>query len=421
MIPALLQPFFLLAFSIISTGAYTANRWQLFFDSDLAIYKMTIAAGFLYSAELMKLPCSESPPTVKFLKANISPCVDVRVKVTWGIYLVIMEKNGAPARVYIGQATGVRGVYQRVYTHKTISSSTTDGIRDAAAEGWKVTSAGTLFQCGVPPIALQPKVRLLLTIMEATIHCLLWSLKSKETWYGFSHLCPWQLTSIEYDGLNSHNPLLEWPGDAYLPELSPEQVKKLEELEALKKEQTRERKRVYDAALTADPEYHAYRLTQHAEYREKMADTWKGKRQKAIDDKEFYCKACDHPFASATELKTHERTELHAKNTGNLDDWSPSHARLAVKKNKEDKRFFCKPCGLPCASEKELELHEESNLHKKVASMRPGDYKFFCEDCRYPTDNRRHYNAHMKSGRHAERVERNARWAAIEQEEKDQV
>jgi len=56
----------------------------------------------------------------------------------------------------------------------------------------------------IPLASLLPKLRLLFVALEAIFSYIMWAMRTVSKDYGMAHICLWDRTTLEYEGLCSH-------------------------------------------------------------------------------------------------------------------------------------------------------------------------------------------------------------------------
>jgi len=103
-------------------------------------------------------------------------------------------------------------------------------------QGYKIVSKGILIHAPIFSPGDVATTRVTFVAIEAALSFLFWAMSSQKELHSCRDLCPWSRDLLEWDGLCSHNPLIEAvPGNF---DLSREQ---LEEMAAVTKEKARVR------------------------------------------------------------------------------------------------------------------------------------------------------------------------------------
>ena len=260
-------------------------------------------------------------------------------------------------RVYTGSATSAsQGVRQR-WQQYDLGLLLPQYIEEALNEEYEITHKGLLCQMIKPQAASVPVNRLLFLTLEATFAYLFWTMRGITRTWGMGHICPWDRSLLEYDGLCSHCSLNEGIHDDF--DLTAEQL----EAQAVDKEQKRR-------ALKADnaTNHHFKQMAEnYDEYigqsgervaRSRANNPGRDARHqvnrisKALDKKTFHCVLCNITFGTKQRLQDHEKTAKH------------------LRKSKESSNpFKCGPCNLGFHNQSNLTRHEKSQCHPQNVAV----------------------------------------------------
>ncbi|TVY78123.1 eIF-2-alpha kinase activator gcn1, partial [Lachnellula suecica] len=325
----------ILAFVLLKT-------WQCLEDTPAAQKNVYYAKLFPSLAVLEEIASSVSltfaPGLFDILQASTPPTIAVLKTLTtetmrcWAIYIIILEKPYCTPKIYIGSATeAIRGLKNR-FTQYDSRLMLPRHVDDAIKDGYKIVHKAPLCWIDIPAASLVPIIRVLFLALEATFAYMLWAMRTVSRDFGMSHMCLWDRTTLEYEGLCSHCCLIEKIiGDF---ELSSEQ---LEAADA-------ERKKIRDAKAAEvslnwhhkqmETNYDAYaekNRQRQADLRERsperIRDRGRAQTQRYYDEEKHYCKTCKVNCASSTALKIHNLT--------------PSHLSVEERMNRP---FTCIPC-----------------------------------------------------------------------------
>ena len=228
-----------------------------FMPSEAALEEIVSLTSITFASGLLDVLQAASPPTLDYFKT-----LSTETLACWGVYILIMEKCHCRPRIYIGSGTNSRdGLKARFRDYKT------DGGRElpryvekSFEEGYKIVHKAPLCCIPKPSASLEPKLRLLSLALEATFAYMLWAMKTVSRDYGMAHICLWDRSDLEWDGLCSHCSLFEGiPGDFGLT---------AEEIEALSAEKMFAR--LLKANETAHAWYHDQMENNHDEFRKKQ-------------------------------------------------------------------------------------------------------------------------------------------------------
>lgn len=191
-------------------SALRSHHIFLFFDS----------VQILVFARLPDILVSEDPPRYEDLLETTS-IADIPREIlleNYLIYILIAEKDGEPPMAAVGSAANkTKGSTGRVKDY-------TDGrvymfplrLREALENGYEITHIGVLVMLKVPKEARLPIVRCFVLYLETSFTYVLWTLYQGRSKNAIAvdeklmtNMCPWDIESLEWDGLNTHSPLQE--------------------------------------------------------------------------------------------------------------------------------------------------------------------------------------------------------------------
>jgi hypothetical protein len=191
-------------------------------DQEGSLYKVpllqTVLETFFSSASVAFAPGlyevlqSSTPLALSFFKSLPTECSDPR---RWGVYVLVLEKQGSRPKIYIGSGTSARyGVRIRFQQYSRMSSLViSDCLQTAVKNGYIVSHKGLLcWTASLPSAADVPTTRVFFVALDAAFCFLFWAIIGQTEWgYGMTSVCPWDHLSLEWDGLCTHNPLGETP------------------------------------------------------------------------------------------------------------------------------------------------------------------------------------------------------------------
>lgn len=328
------------------------TRFAQFLTSLDVLKDAATNAGLEFAPGLSEVIESATPPKLPFWK-NLP--TDVSLK-RWGIYAIVMEKNGRKPRLYIGSGTsklaGVKGRFKQYDDGFLVP----EYVESSLEEGYSMTHKGLLCWLPSPKPADVPFCRLIMLVLEATFAYMFWAMKAKAGDYGMGHIRLWHHTSLEYDGLCSHCCLNE--GITANFDLSPEEL----EEHAVE----REKKRIMLKAENA---------TNH--HYKQMAENY------------------DEYMTNANERVYRSR----ANNPGR----DAAHQARRIQENFDNETYKCEPCGSVHGTQQRLDKHLKSSLHiNKVAGVQPKKTPYKCNICNEYKAHQSSLNKHYKSEAHKE-------------------
>jgi len=319
-----------------------------FFTSVEVLDAVANAACLTFAPSLFEVLKSDTPPPISFFKG-----LPTDGSKRWGIYLIVLEKRKSRPRIYIGSATNAKisvpfrwnhydqGIMLPRYIQKSIDD-----------DGYRITHKGLLCWIPLPSAGKVPINRLLFFALEATFAYLFWAMRKSHGDYGMAHICPWDISTLEYDGLCGHCCLDEGIRGEF--DLSSEQL----EEQAIEKEL----KRIL-----------IHRAGNCNWHYKQMAENY-------------------HDYIDKANARV---AKSRANNPGR--DIKVSAARAA--KNIAAKKYHCKPCNLSYTSSNWLRKHKKTAKHAR--KLKDANSKYKCGPCNLAFSNKSNLNRHRKSEKHA--------------------
>lgn len=352
----------------------------------------------------------DAPPTIEFLKSLPQDATNDM----WADYALVLEKDDAPTLAYFGSGTRTVGGLAARFKNYDDETVLPVHVAKALADGYTVVSKGVLVT-SPHPRATSPYVRCLLLAMEATFTFLFngmlpWKNLSMDT----RQLCPWSLDQFEYEGLCSHNSMIETPAGfepmRKLPRLEA-QVERFpltaEEQAAVVEEYTQKRRAYYRAyhadRRVTDPDYYRKKRAERALYvsrhPERVAAADKRMREKNKAEGRFPCEPCGLTFLTGADLRRHEGRQTHQDGV--------DAANGVVK---EEEVFHCDTCDKMYPRLAELNRHyNHSKEHQDNLAKAAGTYKEetknWDKECNKSWPHTGTYKKHLDSATHKNAVE----------------
>lgn len=314
----MLQLAILLVWTCISTTpVYSRSVCYLTVNSRTAVEQLFSLASLTFAPGLFETLSSAVPPTIAYFKRL--PTVK-RTKRVWAVYLLVLEKGGWRPQIYIGSATmAEKGVTQRFWAYNN-GVQIPLYVQDALNDGYTITHKGLLCTTPLPADEDVVKVRRLFLALEAAFTFALWAIRVVNTGFGMSGMLQWDTTTLEYDGLCSHSSLKEGPSEA-------------------------------------------------------DEDTQILSRNHAKTNKTHYCKTCDHSFITKEKLTIHLAGKRHAGRLKGGDKAAKRRAKNArmhqrrKQKAQNERQWFCETCNVLCVRQDEFDRHNSSASHlSKIAN-----------------------------------------------------
>ena len=338
---------------------------QLFFD-ECIISELCSSASLCFCPGLYETIQAVHPPTLEFFRNLPSDAYN-----KWGVYALVLEKQGALGMVYIGSGTefrrGVPYRWKQYDKPKTYRYVLPKYLARALDEGYKITHKGLLVSCAIPSAANAPMYRLLFVAMEAALSFLFWTMRSKDKDYRMGACCPWPRDSYRYGGLCSHNALLEGVNGNF--DLSAEQLEAvaadIKEKNRLYRKQHNEQysSKHYYEQKAQDPEGVAARSrAKYDRLKKKSPDKILARMQEhaakgtaAQASKKYYCDVCERACRNRNDLERHNAGRRH------LGKVKKANSGVVNK-------YRCEICSYACTKPSGLERHQAGKLHlEKVA------------------------------------------------------
>jgi hypothetical protein len=228
-------------------------------------------------------------------------------------------------------------------------------VEKSIEEGYEIVHKAPLCWIPMSSASLEPKLRLLLVALEAMFAYMLWAMRTPSRDYGMAHICLWDRSDLEWDGLCSHCSLFEGiPGDFGLT---------AEEIEALSAE------KVFARALGASETGREWDRDQ----RENNRDEFLEKRRES---------------RAALAARSPERLRKEHR------EWR--------EKRYEAKKLYCETCKMTFATPSAMEIHNATPTHlNKAEEMKR---RYTCIPCAYGANRKDTFNTHLKTKRHSKMV-----------------
>lgn len=360
----------------LSARATKNEHYDVVFDSPTALATVFNAAPLEFCPGLLSSMQASTPPSISFFRQ-----LPDKGRRRWGIYAIVLKKTGSIPKVYIGSSTNSSGgIEKRFYSYgKNLTGNNAavpQMVRKAVADNYEITHKGIIVWQRAPTAGDIPRQRLLLVAIEATLSFYFWTMVSRTKDYHMEDCCPWPRDLFTYHGLCTHSPLREVVlGDF---NLSPEQ---LELVAAEKGELHRQQYREKYAKLMSDVDRASKRKEQRKRYQ--LAITPETKKKSLGQQRERYA-----------NLTKDSRQRVMDKNHRN---------RV---KRREERRYYCAPCGFSFSGPYGLARHEKSKRHKnKVAKVEAGfTFKYRCDLCEFTCVGTGELAKHKEGKRHLQKV-----------------
>jgi len=332
----------LVVWSCLDNPSWKKSGFRHALQSKAFLVGLLAPAGLVLCPGLFDVVQDTGPPPLSWFEA-LDPSTPIGL---WGVYAVVLRKDGCRPIIYIGSGTAARGGVRARFSCYDNLSVLPQHVLKALQDGYEISHRGLLVSCPIPSAARIPLLRTALIALEAAFSCIFSTMHNPDKHYGFYDLYPWPRSThkFEYDGACSHNPLLESASANIL--LTPEQ---LESIAAAVKEKKRLDDIEYGRNQRANPtdEFRARQTRNN----EKHRPNTKAMQQQAVATKQYYCPPCKVACRDASEFRRHKSSPRHEKKTVMGDD-----------------DYHCDLCNISFKYKSDYTRHCQSKNHKKNSS-----------------------------------------------------
>ncbi|KAH4195240.1 hypothetical protein HBI95_195590 [Parastagonospora nodorum] len=271
-------------------------------DSKALLLDLFTGLSLSFCPGLWTLLNLAGPPTLQWLRDHHS---DAPLNV-WGVYLLLLEKEGSRAITYIGSGTAAsRGLRARIEEHHSGKCPAT-WVQDAMRNGWDITHTILLATCPIPSPEDVPVYRLVVVALESALAALFWTFRRLDHEYGYTFRTSWTREELPYDGACTHNPIGEPVYGNF--HLSKDELKQMAA-------ETRERNRIYQLEYARELRKNPteqYKKTQKANNIKQRPGT-KARQQASVRNKLYECKTCNVSCRDMATLVRHNATPRHRR------------------------------------------------------------------------------------------------------------
>lgn len=351
---------------------------------------------------------STAPPTISFFQ-----CLPTNLRARWGVYVIVFTKHNCRPKVYFGSGTSHKGGVKKRRGQYRRRETLPFYVKEAFDEGFSLAHFGLLCWSPIPKLTHAASLRGLFILLESAFTLWFWPIKSSTKEYGMPPICPWNTTTLEYDGCCNHFPLVEGSWGLRF-DLTPEQAI------AVLAERRRKKRAWF---FTQDPAY--VRVRDNGPKRRR--------RLEKLASKKWTCDTCGLVFAGAWLKRKHEATQAHRNRVaGVIKKPSVRHIRWA--RNRATKRYYCQACDYAFADLHTLADHCKSKSHLLKVEATPGfvapdltrhkglttaervakrkiviqEYiaskKYYCQTCDLASSSQRDLDRHLKTQVHLDKV-----------------
>ncbi|KAL1591569.1 hypothetical protein SLS60_011819 [Paraconiothyrium brasiliense] len=277
---------------LMTNPALRPLNFMVVFPDQTALFEQLKYTTLTFATGLLDVLRSPEAPGIAYFKS-----LALHLDPIWAIYLLVLEKPGHRPRIYVGSGTNkANGFPIRWATYdKLFRLGINDGlvplyVEKAFQEGYKMTHSCVLVWAPIPFASERLTLRGLFILFENIFHHLFWPMISKTKDWDMPHLCPWPIESFEYDGCNTHFPIVEGLSvDPSMLKLS------RDEINALDVEKRKAHNRLFIA-----------RKGEGVHAAQSMAT-----RKQALEEQRYKCVPCVMTFPNLAKLRTHEAGGPH--------------------------------------------------------------------------------------------------------------
>lgn len=373
--------------------------FDMVLTSSAVITQLMSSSLVAFAPGLLDVLLSETPPTVAYFM-NLPTDIEKR----WAVYLLVLTKPNCRPRIYVGSGTAAkRGVKLR-WSQYDRKQALPRSIQSAFNEGYIIASKGLLCWAPIPSPLTRFPLRALFLALESVLSLALWAMVSRTKDYGMPHICPWDLSTMEYDGCCNHIAFTERV-DGEQDGLTVEQI-------AAKQREKEERLKL-QASITSSTAYFDFKLRDFAGWQAQRRKyhlqsnpasrkaSHKKTTTKAKATGKYACNPCGKAFEAITALEAHKLTDKHRdKVNGVKKTVKLPYNKAWEANNRATKRYHCVTCNKSCGNSSELDRHNATDSHiDKVNGT-----TFHCGPCKRDFETRLGFDRHNRHDGHKAKV-----------------
>jgi hypothetical protein len=185
----------------LATNLLTPVNLRKLLPDQSAVESFFTAAGVTFAPGLFAMLQAAAPPTIAHLKTQHSNMGNNVLKGQIGVYLHILEKKNHEPRLYVGSATGSKGLFARLNNYK-LSQSLPPSYKAAISMGYRRTHTSLL---AVVPLADKMKFYLqtmaVVFALESFFMFKFWTFRSG-MYPKLTQLCAWPTSRLPWKGVN---------------------------------------------------------------------------------------------------------------------------------------------------------------------------------------------------------------------------
>ena len=198
----------------------------MIFQQQQDIVNCFLIPNFSFAPGLLSVLYEVDPPTWAFWRS-----IPYKLNTDWVIYCLLFERTNCRPQLYIGSTTeATKGMQSRMRIYdKNESKRKSSLVVKALEEGYTLVHRGILASIPKPKPSQVAIYRHFFVLLEATMTFLFGAACIKPNYHGMQPLLQWDLASLEWDGLCSHNPIKEGTRGAEHLTMTVEELKALDE------------------------------------------------------------------------------------------------------------------------------------------------------------------------------------------------
>lgn len=356
---------------------YVCPVYKTVLGEDGKFTKICSETPLSFAPALFDVLQSPTPPSLDFFRTLPPPSANDKI---WAIYLILMEKPGEKARLYVGSGTNAQvGVRARMANYDK-GKEVPRLVKAALDSGFTITHRGLLCWSPIPPEGLIPTARVRYLAVEAVFGFVFFASAETRLDGLWTSMLPWKREDVSWLPLCTHTSLMERPpGNLSMSE---------EELMAynaarrlhVKQKMAIASKRAEDKQRAQDLEAYMARKRQEKlawtkNNPERVKEIGAGVRARAKASKKHECIVCSIPLQSKTALARHLKSKAHQEQVRLAAGGAPKPVSAGTltsqrfrERSKANGNFICSPCNKIFGHKGHLDRHNLSAKHlAKVA------------------------------------------------------
>lgn len=365
---------------VITTDApswYTCPVFRLMLGQEAPFEKACTDTPLSFPPSLLNVLHSANPPSLSFFRSLPVPAPKDKL---WGVYCLLLERDGSQPKIYIGSGTNASsGIVARLKNYATLSSL--PRLVDLALkQGYSISHSGLLCWAPIPPETLIPSARVRLVAVEATFAFIFhagFQTKLDPLW---APILPWGRDTVGWLPLCTHTALMERPAgghdmtDEQLVQYNAQRRARSKELMAIASKRCEDRQRADDLKGYLARKLRE-RLAWEARNKDRVLAQAAGVRARARASRRHECTTYGVALQSVTALAKHMASKAHQEQVRLKAGGAPKEVSSATMRSrrfaamkKESKAYYCAICDKAFNIKGHLTKHNSSKKHIAKAS-----------------------------------------------------